>query len=137
VLHRFARGLDLRLLTDTSSGDGCTQILVDIQQSMRSVVSDSHLNPTARDRMGRRSLPPHSRFLSTVGEGPCLFVASVRKSIAPGAVITGRVTSVRDFGAFVDLGGGVQGHLHVSEMWWSRVTDTPRGIAARYTLAAL
>jgi len=31
---------------------------------------------------------------------------------------------VRDFGAFVDLGGGVQGLLHVSEMGWSRVSDT-------------
>jgi ribosomal protein S1 len=41
-----------------------------------------------------------------------------------GAVVTGRVTSVRDFGAFVDLGGGVQGLLHVSEMGWSRVSDT-------------
>jgi ribosomal protein S1 len=30
---------------------------------------------------------------------------------------------VRDFGAFVDLGAGVQGLLHVSEMGWSRVTD--------------
>jgi small subunit ribosomal protein S1 len=39
-------------------------------------------------------------------------------------VITGRVTSVREFGAFVDLGGGVQGLLHVSEMGWSRVSDT-------------
>lgn len=29
---------------------------------------------------------------------------------------------IRDFGAFVDLGGGVQGLLHVSEMAWSRVT---------------
>jgi len=38
-------------------------------------------------------------------------------------VMTGRVTSVRDFGAFVDLGGGVQGLLHVSEMNWSRVAD--------------
>jgi small subunit ribosomal protein S1 len=37
--------------------------------------------------------------------------------------MTGRVTSVRDFGAFVDLGGGVQGLLHVSEMGWSRVAD--------------
>jgi small subunit ribosomal protein S1 len=50
--------------------------------------------------------------------------AEVRKSIAPDAVITGRVTSVRDFGAFVDLGAGVQGMLHVSEMGWSRVSDT-------------
>src|SRR4029077_934703 len=49
--------------------------------------------------------------------------AEVRKSIVAGAVLTGRVASVREFGAFVDLGGGVQGLLHVSEMGWSRVTD--------------
>src|SRR5437762_3297239 len=45
--------------------------------------------------------------------------AEIRRSIVPGAVVTGRVTSVRDFGAFVDLGGGIQGLLHVSEMGWS------------------
>jgi len=37
--------------------------------------------------------------------------------------LTGRVASVREFGAFVDLGAGVQGLLHVSEMGWSRVSD--------------
>jgi ribosomal protein S1 len=47
----------------------------------------------------------------------------VRSTIAVDAVLTGRVASVREFGAFVDLGGGVQGLLHVSEMSWSRVTD--------------
>ncbi len=47
----------------------------------------------------------------------------VRKSIVAGAVMTGRVASVREFGAFVDLGGGVQGLLHISEMGWSHVTD--------------
>ena len=46
--------------------------------------------------------------------------AEVRQSIVPDAVVTGRVVSVRDFGAFVDLGGGVQGLLHASEMGWSR-----------------
>src|SRR5205823_12497452 len=50
--------------------------------------------------------------------------AEIRRSITAGAVMTGRVTSVREFGAFVDLGGGVQGLLHVSEMGWSRVSDT-------------
>jgi small subunit ribosomal protein S1 len=50
--------------------------------------------------------------------------AETRRSIVGGAVMTGRVTSVREFGAFVDLGGGVQGLLHVSEMGWSRVSDT-------------
>jgi small subunit ribosomal protein S1 len=49
--------------------------------------------------------------------------ADLRRSIVAGAVMTGRVTSVRDFGAFVDLGAGVQGLLHVSEMGWSRVSD--------------
>src|SRR5215207_1132602 len=49
--------------------------------------------------------------------------AEVRHSIVAGAVLEGRVTSVREFGAFVDLGGGVQGLLHVSEMAWSRVVD--------------
>jgi small subunit ribosomal protein S1 len=50
--------------------------------------------------------------------------AEIRRSIVVGAEMTGRVTSVREFGAFVDLGGGVQGLLHVSEMGWSRVSDT-------------
>jgi small subunit ribosomal protein S1 len=49
--------------------------------------------------------------------------AEVKKSIVPGAVLTGRVASIREFGAFVDLGGGVHGLLHVSEMSWSRVSD--------------
>jgi small subunit ribosomal protein S1 len=52
--------------------------------------------------------------------------ADVRRSIVPGAVLHGRVVSVRDFGAFVDLGAGVQGLLHVSEMGWSRVSDPSR-----------
>jgi small subunit ribosomal protein S1 len=53
----------------------------------------------------------------------------VRKSIVEGAVLTGRVVSVRDFGAFVDL-GGVQGLLHVSEMAWERVPDASQFLKA-------
>jgi small subunit ribosomal protein S1 len=55
--------------------------------------------------------------------------ADVRRSIVPGAVLSGRVASVLDFGAFVDLGGGIQGLLHVSEMGWSRATN-PNEIVA-------
>ena len=47
----------------------------------------------------------------------------VRRSIVVGAVLTGRVASVREYGAFVELGGGVSGLLHVSDMGWSRVAD--------------
>jgi len=60
--------------------------------------------------------------------------AEIRRSIVPGAVVTGRVVSVRDFGAFVDLGGGVQGLLHVSEMGWSRVTDAAAAVSAGETI---
>ena len=48
---------------------------------------------------------------------------ALRRSIVAGAVLTGRVASVRDYGAFVDLGAGVSGLLHVSEMGWSRVSN--------------
>jgi len=47
----------------------------------------------------------------------------VKRSIVPGAVVKGRVASVREFGAFVELGAGVQGLLHVSELGWSRVNS--------------
>ena len=56
--------------------------------------------------------------------------AELRKSITVGDVVVGRVVSVRDFGAFVDLGAGVQGLLHVSEMAWARVSDTSEVVKA-------
>ena len=55
--------------------------------------------------------------------------ADIRKAIVPDAVISGRVVSVQDFGAFVDLGGGIQGLLHVSEMSWSRVGSANEVVA--------
>lgn len=58
----------------------------------------------------------------------------LRRSIAVGAVLTGRVVSVRDFGAFVDLGAGVQGLLHVSDMGWSRVADTSKVVTPGETV---
>ena len=53
----------------------------------------------------------------------------VRKSIVPGAVLDGRVTSVLDFGAFVELGGGIQGLVQVSEMSWTRVPSANAVVA--------
>ena len=55
--------------------------------------------------------------------------AEVRRSIVPGAILAGRVASVVEFGAFVDLGGGIQGLLHVSEMSWSRSTSPGEVVA--------
>ena len=59
----------------------------------------------------------------------------VRRSIAAGDVVRGRVVSVRDFGAFIDLGAGVQGLLHVSEMAWSRVSQPAEILSAGQEIA--
>src|SRR5207237_3385758 len=44
----------------------------------------------------------------------------LRKKLEVGAVLEGTVSSVRDFGAFVDL-GGLEGLVHVSELSHARV----------------
>ena len=46
--------------------------------------------------------------------------SEARGKLTAGSVVTGRVASLTDFGAFVDL-GGVQGLVHVSEMSRQRI----------------
>ena len=43
-------------------------------------------------------------------------------AISEGMTVTGTVTSLRDFGAFVDI-GGLEGLIPVSEIGWGRVKD--------------
>lgn len=51
----------------------------------------------------------------------------VRDGLTAGTVIEGTVVSLQDFGAFLDLGAGVQGLLHVSELSHARV-DHPKDV---------
>jgi small subunit ribosomal protein S1 len=46
---------------------------------------------------------------------------AILESLAPGQVREGVVRKILDFGAFVDLGSGVDGLLHVSQLGWGRV----------------
>ena len=50
------------------------------------------------------------------------------KTLEVGQVIHGRVTSLSDFGAFVDI-GGADGLIHVSELAWHRVNKPSEVIA--------
>jgi ribosomal protein S1 len=43
--------------------------------------------------------------------------------LTPGAALTGTVTRIEPFGAFVDVGGGVEGLVHVSNVARRRVQD--------------
>jgi small subunit ribosomal protein S1 len=47
---------------------------------------------------------------------------ALQKSLAEGMTVGGTVTSIRDFGAFVDI-GGTEGLIPISEIGWSRVDD--------------
>jgi small subunit ribosomal protein S1 len=46
--------------------------------------------------------------------------AELRKTLEVGSVVKGTVTTVKDYGAFVDI-GGIEGMLHVSELGFQRV----------------
>ena len=45
------------------------------------------------------------------------------ETLEPGTELDGIVRSVREFGAFVDIGNGVEGLVHVSELSWERVAN--------------
>ncbi|MDB4965923.1 MAG: binding domain protein [Myxococcales bacterium] len=47
--------------------------------------------------------------------------AEVRATLAVGSVLRGKITAIKEYGAFVDL-GGVEGMLHVSEIGFQRVS---------------
>ncbi|MEA2695524.1 MAG: small subunit ribosomal protein, partial [Acidobacteriota bacterium] len=49
-----------------------------------------------------------------------------REKLHPGAVVRGKVTSLTDYGAFLDL-GGLEGMLHVSEIGYAR-TAHPKDV---------
>ncbi len=53
---------------------------------------------------------------------------SVRATLLEGAMMRGRVARLVDFGAFVDLGAGVTGLVHVSELSYGRVARASEAV---------
>jgi small subunit ribosomal protein S1 len=51
-------------------------------------------------------------------------VAHARQELPAGAIVEGKVTKLVPFGAFVELGDGIEGLVHISEM--APRTSTPR-----------
>src|SRR5207302_1383184 len=56
--------------------------------------------------------------------------AHVPEKYPAGSRVTGRVTNVTDYGAFVELEGGVEGLVHVSEMSWSKKIKNPSKVVS-------
>ena len=52
--------------------------------------------------------------------------SSVVEIYPVGAKITGKISSVAEYGAFIELEPGVEGLVHVSEMSWSKRSKSPK-----------
>jgi small subunit ribosomal protein S1 len=48
----------------------------------------------------------------------------------PGTVVRGKVVSLKDYGAFIELEEGIEGLVHVSEMSWTRRVKHPSKMVA-------
>jgi small subunit ribosomal protein S1 len=48
----------------------------------------------------------------------------IEKRYPPGAVIEGEVTKTKKYGAFLQIGDGIEGLLHISELAWEHVEHT-------------
>lgn len=58
---------------------------------------------------------------SLLEEAQLALATETRKHLEVGATMKGKVTSLKEFGAFVDL-GGIEGMVHISELAFGRVT---------------
>ena len=56
--------------------------------------------------------------------------ANVEDSFPVGSRVKGKVTNITDFGAFVEIGDGVEGLVHISEMSWTKKVKHPSKIVS-------
>ncbi len=73
------------------------------------VVSVLDINPeTKRISLGLKQAAPHPLEL-------------LRQKYSPGARVKGKITSITDFGAFMEVEPGIEGLIHVSDISWEKV----------------
>jgi len=85
--------------------------LVKLDQDLEVVILDYN---ESKDRisLGLKQLQPHPW-------------ENVEKKFPVGQKITGKVVSITDYGAFVELEKGIEGLIHISEMSWSQHVKHP------------
>ncbi|MDZ4758166.1 MAG: 30S ribosomal protein S1 [Bacteroidota bacterium] len=107
-------GLDgLLHITDISWGRiNHPEELLQIDQKLNVVILD-HDTEKNRISLGLKQLTPHP--WDTMTEG-----------LAEGNKVKGKVVTVADYGAFVELAPGIEGLIHVSELSWSSHLRNPQ-----------
>ncbi len=67
------------------------------------------INPsTKRISLGLKQITPHP-------------LESFRQAYSPGSRVKGTVTSITDFGAFIEVEKGIEGLVHISDMSWKKI----------------
>jgi small subunit ribosomal protein S1 len=67
------------------------------------------VNPTSkRISLGLKQASPHP-------------LEVLKQKYAPGTHITGKITSITDFGAFLEIEPGIEGLIHVSDISWEKI----------------
>jgi small subunit ribosomal protein S1 len=75
------------------------------------LVSVLDINPeTKRVSLGLKQTVPHPLEL-------------LRQKYSPGARVKGKITSITDFGAFMEVEPGVEGLIHISDISWEKVKN--------------
>ncbi|MBN2000396.1 30S ribosomal protein S1 [candidate division KSB1 bacterium] len=90
--------------------------VVALDEKIKIVVLDYNENKD-RISLGLKQLQPHPW-------------EKVEEKYPVGAVIRGKVVSISDYGAFVELEKGVEGLIHISEMSWTQHIKHPSKILA-------
>ena len=79
--------------------------VVDLDQDLKVVVLD-YDKERQRISLGLKQLLPHPW-------------EEVSKRLTPGDTVEGKVVSITDYGAFVEIEKGIEGLVHISEMSWT------------------
>ena len=67
------------------------------------------LNPSAkRISLGLKQITPHPLEL-------------LKQKLSPGSRVTGTITSITDFGAFMEVEKGIEGLIHISDVSWEKI----------------
>jgi len=81
--------------------------LLSLGQEVEVTVLD--VNPEAkRISLGLKQIQPHPLEI-------------LKQKLAPGSHITGKITSITDFGAFMEVDKGIEGLIHISDISWEKI----------------